>query len=278
MAMRGWGTILGLAGLLALPLIPAPARAWTLSVCRAPDSAPYTRPDGTGIDDRVATILAEAMGAELKIVPLPDRRTRTLRRFLHGGGCDIALSVPDKRQGFQTSQVYYATGFVFMTQDGGARLPASLDDPALGSLRIGVAGDPQHPIPPVIALAKRGLTDRLRYFPQARLDDAATGRMVQALADNEIDLAILWGPTAASVAAHRPGLRLSLVTPEIDLPVLPMVAMFTIGMRPGDLALRNDIDRTLDQRWDEIQVVLRDAGIPTRPVNRRGGAPREGRE
>lgn len=267
--MRAAWAMLGAAGLLALS---SPAGAWTLSVCRAPDAAPYIRPDGTGIDDRVAAILADAMGAELQLVPLPDRRSRTLRRIMHGGGCDVAIGVPDKSEGFQTSQVYYATGFVFMTREGRAALPASLDDPALASLRIGVAGDPQHPIPPVMALAKRGLAGQMRYFPQARLDDAGTAGMVQALADGQIDLAVLWGPTAASVAGHQAGLRYALVTPEIDLPVLPMVAMFTIGVRHGDIALRNDIDRALSERWDEIQAVLRDAGIPTRPVTRRSAA------
>ncbi|WP_295043517.1 transporter substrate-binding domain-containing protein [uncultured Paracoccus sp.] len=268
---RGSWAMLGLAGLLALP-VPGAALAWTLSVCRTPDGAPYTRPDGSGIDDRVAAILADALDADLQIVPLPDPRTRTLRRVLHGGGCDIALGITDKRDGFQTSQVYYATGFVFMTRDGGAAMPQSLDDPALGSLRIGVAGDPRHPIPPVLALAKRGLTARLRYFPKARLDDQGTAAMIQALERDEINVAVLWGPTAAAVAAHQPGLHHALVTPEIDLPVLPMVAMFTVGMRPGDIALRNDIDRALDDRWDEIQAVLADAGIPTRPVTRRSTA------
>jgi len=269
MPVRGLWAVPGLAGLLALPL---PAQAWTLSVCRAPDAAPYTRPDGTGIDDRVAAILADAMGAELQVVPLPDRRSRTLRRVMHAGGCDIALGVPDKQEGFQTSQVYYATGFVFMTREGGAALPASLDDPALKSLRIGIAGDPQHPIPPAMALSKRGLVDRLRYFPNARLDNAGTAAMVQALEAGEIDLAVLWGPTAAGLGAADPSLQMALWTPEIDLPVLPMVAMFTVAMRPGDMALRNDIDRALDQRWDEIQSVLTDAGIPLRPVNRRRAA------
>lgn len=261
--------ILGATGLLALSL-PSGAGAWTLSVCRAPDAAPYTQADGGGIDDRVAAILAREMGADLEIVPLPDRRARTLRRVMHAGGCDVALSVPDKREGFQTSQVYYATGFVFLMRDGGAALPSSLDDPALRGLRIGIAGDPQHPIPPALALAKRGLVDRLRYFPQARLDNEGTAAMAQALAAGEIDLAVLWGPTAAVLAARDPALRHALVTPEIDLPVLPMVAMFTVAMRPGDMALRRDIDRALDRRWDEIQVVLASAGIPLRPVNRRG--------
>lgn len=268
MALRGLRAMPGLVGLLAL-LLPQAAGAWTLSVCQVPDTPPYSQPDGGGIDDRVAAILADAMGAELEVVPLPDRRSRTLRRVMHAGGCDIALGIPDKREGFQTSQVYYATGFVFLTRDGGAALPASLDDPALGSLRIGIAGDPQHPIPPAMALGKRGLVGQLRYFPQARLDNSGTKQMLDALAAGEIDLAVLWGPTAADLAKADPALRMALVTPEIDLPVLPMVAMFTVAVRPGDTALRNDIDRALEARWDEIQAVLTEAGIPLRPVNRR---------
>jgi ABC-type amino acid transport substrate-binding protein len=260
--------MLGMAGLLALPL-PGTAQAWTLSVCQAPDAAPYTRSDGTGIDDRVAAILADEMGADLQIVPLADRRGRTLRRVMHAGGCDIALSIPDKQDGFQTSQVYYATGFVFLTRQGGAALPASLDDPALRFLQVGIAGDPQHPIPPAMALSKRGLVDNLHYFPEARLESQGTAAMIDALAQGQIDVAVMWGPTAAGLVGSDPALSIALVTPEIDLPVLPMVSMFTVAMRPGDLALRDDINRTLDRRWDEIQAILTQAGLPTRPVVRR---------
>ncbi|WP_158248038.1 transporter substrate-binding domain-containing protein [Paracoccus sp. SY] len=260
--------MLGLAGLLALPL-PGTAQAWTLSVCQAPNAAPYTRPDGTGIDDRVAAILADEMGADLLVVPLADRRARTLRRVMHAGGCDIVLSMPDKQEGFQTSQVYYATGFVFLTRQGGAAMPASLDDPALRSLQVGIAGDPQHPIPPAMALSKRGLVDNLHYFPEARLDSDGTRAMIEAMAQGKIDVAVMWGPTAAGLVASNPDLSITLVTPEIDLPVLPMVSMFTVAMRPGDLALRDDINRALDRRWDEIQTILTQAGIPMRPVVRR---------
>lgn len=260
LTLAGWAVAMALAG--------DPAGAWTLSVCRPPDAAPYRQPDGRGIDDRVAAILAGQMGARLETVALPDGRMRTLRRVMHAGGCDIAFGITDKQKGFQTSQVYYTTGFVFVARDGAAPVPASLDDPALRRMRIGVAGDARHPIPPVIALARRGMTEQLHYFPGARLDDAGTARMLSALEAGEIDTAVMWGPVVAVLERRDPSLRHAMVVPEIDLPVLPMIAMFTIGTRPGDMALRDDINRALFARWDEIQTVLAEAGLPLRPAQR----------
>lgn len=271
--LRVMSVVLGLAATAA----GSPAPAWTLSVCRPPDAAPYRMANGEGIDDQVARILADQMGARFETVDLPDTRMKTLRRVMHAGGCDIAFGITDKQKGFQTSQVYYTTGFVFLVRGDGSTMPASLDDPRLAQLKIGVAGDARHPIPPVIALAKRGFSDKLRYFPQARLDDAGTARMMTALDSGEIDLAVVWGPTAAVLLSRDPSLRQEMVTPEIDLPVLPMIAMFTIGMRPGDLALRNAIDHALYARWDEVQAVLARAGLPMRPAQRpRAAATPEG--
>ncbi|SCX97690.1 transporter substrate-binding domain-containing protein [Paracoccus tibetensis] len=242
-----------------------PAAAWTLTFCADPDAAPFSRRDGSGSDNRIAALVAAALGAELQTVWLPDHRARSLRRQLQAGECDLAMGVLDGQKGFLTSHAYYRTGYVFVARSGAA-MPASLDDPALADLRVGLADDPAHPAPPTIALAKRGHLENLRHFPAARLEGAMAEGPVRALKAGEIDLAILWGPVAGPLVAADAELALSPVTPEIDMPFIPMVGAFTIGTRPDDVALRDAVDHALAQSWDAVQEVLAEAQMPLLPL------------
>lgn len=255
------------AMVLALVLAGAgqPAAAWTLAVCADPDAAPFSTRDGTGSDNRIAALVAAALGAELETVWMPDTRARSLRRHLQAGACDLVMGVMDGQKGYLTSHAYYRTGYVFVAR-AGAVMPASLDDPVLAQLRVGLADDPAHPAPPTIALVKRGHLDRLRHFPAARLNRSMAEGPVRALQAGDIDLAILWGPVAGPIVAGDPALTLSPVTPEIDMPFIPMVGAFTIGTRPDDIALRDAVDHALAVNWDQIQTVLAEADVPLMPL------------
>jgi mxaJ protein len=241
------------------------ASAWTLTVCADPDGAPFSTGDGQGSDNKIAALVAAALGAELETVWMPDHRARSLRRYLQAGECDLAMGIMDGQTGFLTSHAYYRTGYVFVAR-AGASMPASLDDPVLAELNIGLADDPAHPAPPTIALAKRGHLERLQHFPAARLDRALTEGPIRALREGEIDLAILWGPVAGPIVADDPALIIAPVTPEIDMPFIPMVGAFTVGTRPDDIALRDAIDHALAERWDDIQSVLSEARYPLLPI------------
>ena len=41
-----------------------------------------------------------------------------------------------------------------------------------------------------------------------------------------------------------------------------MVRQWTIALRPGDDALRDRLNTALVQRWDDIQAVFKDFGVP----------------
>ena len=63
---------------------------------------------------------------------------------------------------------------------------------------------------------------------------------MRAVTAGEIDIAIVWGPLAGYYAKTSPvPLRLRPVSPEIDLPFLPFVYDVSMGVRHGDLALRD---------------------------------------
>lgn len=266
--IRWFGAIVlsvGLAG---------PTAAWELRICASADGMPYSHRDGGGFDNRIATVLADALGAEPVFVFMPDHRLKTARRHLHAGECDVVMGVLDGQAGFLTSHAYYRTGYVFVAP---GPLPASLDDPSLSALRVGLPGGARQTTPPALALVRRGHLERLVFFGASAAPGVTEAAMLEALGEGAIDIAVLWGPAAGWLANGASGLAVALVTPEIDIPFMPMFASLAIGVRPHDEALRDAIDGALAERWDEVQAILSAANVPLlslpRPVQRSGGRP-----
>ena len=256
------------AALIAPGPGPAVAREWELRVCADPDALPFSNRAGEGFDDRIAALLAEELAADLHVVWLPDTRGRTRLRFLQSGACDLVMGMLEGAPGALTSHAYYRTGYVFVYPEDAGFEVASLDDPALRDLRVGFPGGARKTVPPALALARRGAVENQRHFP----DRAASGEpfppVLRALEDGEVDLAVVWGPVAARFAREVGGMSVVPVRPEIDVPFVPMVASLAVGMRPGDEALRDEVDLALSRIWDDVQGELSRAGVPLIPLPR----------
>jgi mxaJ protein len=143
----------------------------------------------------------------------------------------------------------------------------SLDDPALKSLKIGVQliGNDATNTPPVHALAHRGITQNVRgymvYGDYGSPDPASP--IVQAVANGDVDVAIVWGPPAGYFSA-RQNVKLAIdpVPPsglEGDPPMRFDIAM---GVRKGDTELAADIDRALAARRTDIDAILASYHVP----------------
>lgn len=251
---------------LALPLAglatAALAGDWELKVCADPDNLPFSNARGEGFDNRIAEILARDLDADLTWVWLPDLKGRMRQLYVQGGACDVLMGVIDSQPGFLTSYAYYRTGYVFLYPEGAPFEVKTLNDPVLRDLRIGIPGGLAKTVPPSIALANRGIVANQVHFIDKRDEGASYAPVLEALGEDRIDLAIAWGPLAGDYAKARGGLKLAPVEPEIDVPFIPMVASLTIGVRPGDEGLRDDIDQALARSWDETRAVLAEAGVP----------------
>ena len=259
---------------LAIPMLmlvlAAPAAAWELAVCADPAGQPYSSRDESGYDNRIAAILADELGADLRFVWLPDHRQRTALGFLHEGACDVVMGVIDGQPGTLTSHAYYRTTYVFVMPDTVSSV-TGFDDPSLATKRIAVPGGARRTTPPAVSLTRRGHMAQLVHFGSTTKAGETEAQILDALARDEVDLAILWGPMAGHFV--RDGQAVQPVTPEIDIPFLPMFASLTVAARPQDEALRDALDHALAARWGEVQAVLDDAKVPLlhlpRPVERK---------
>lgn len=239
----------------------AAAGDWELKVCADPDNLPFSNRASEGFDNKIAEILAADLNADLTYVWLPDVRGRTRQRLVQSGECDLVMGVIDGQPGFLTSYAYYRTGYVFVYPKKASFTIASLDDPVLHDLRVGVPGGAKI-VPPSLALGNRGIVANQVHFSDRRDEGDRYMPVLEGLRAGEIDLAIVWGPQGGAFAKEVGGMTVALVQPEIEAPFIPMIASLAIGVRPEDEGLRNSINLALSRTWSRTRTVLEEAGVP----------------
>ncbi|QFU17499.1 substrate-binding domain-containing protein [Microvirga thermotolerans] len=265
--------------LFALALLVCPAaEAGELRVCADPNNLPFTNEKGEGFENRIAGLVAQDLGADVSYLWYAQRRG-FLRETLKAKRCDIVMGLPSNLEGVRTTAPYYRSSYVFIVRAGDP-LPKTFDDPILRERRVGVqlVGDDGWNTPPAHALARRGIIDNVRgytlYGDYSEPDPPS--RIVRAVAEGEIDIAVAWGPMAGYFAPReKVRLELAPVRPAFDGPQLPMVWDISAAVRKEDDALRQRIDDILERRRPEIDAILAEFGVPRldTSVHRTAGAP-----
>lgn len=244
----------------------ATAGSWEMRVCADPDYLPFSKRDLSGYENRIAAILAEEMDADLTFAWRP-QTPKMVSEMLREGRCDMIMGVPDSKDSLLPTIAYYQSPYVFVQRADAPEVVSTFDDEALRHLRLGVqvSNDMPH-----AALAKRGLGDQVKYQPYARqIDpDGPFAPLIEAVADGSIDVAVPWGPVGGYYASRQPVPLRVTPAPPFDFPFEPMYLSIVIGVRRGDEALRDRLDIAIARRWDEIQAVLAEYGVPTMPMVR----------
>ena len=130
-------------------------------------------------------------------------------------------------------------------------------------------GDDFTNTPPAHALSKRHMIENVRgysvYGDYRQPNPPA--RVVDAVANGEVDVAVAWGPLAGYFAEREPvKLDIAPVSPQIDLPFLPFVFDISMGVRRGDDGLREELNAIIIRRKKEIDAILDRYGVPRMSV------------
>ncbi|MER9331521.1 substrate-binding domain-containing protein [Mesorhizobium sp. M0488] len=252
-------------GALVLLFAAAVAHARELRVCADPNNMPFSNASGQGFENKIAEIVAGELGAKLTYIWWAQRRG-FVRNTLKAGICDLVPGTPANLEMLRTTTPYYRSSYVFVMRKDGPDI-TSFNDPRLRELRIGVQliGDDGANSPPVQALGRRGIVGHLIGYPVYGDYSAPNppARIVEAVANGEVDLAVVWGPLAGYFAAkQKVPLKLTPVTPRIDGPLLPMIYDISMGVRREDDALHGEVDAALAKHKAEIDSVLTQFGVP----------------
>lgn len=243
------------------------AKCWAapaLRVCADPNDMPYSNQQQQGFENELAQIIASDLGMHVSYVWYP-QRGRFFEKTLDAGVCDVVMSVPAGMEEAAITRPYYVSTYAFVSRRERHLHITSLDDPRLRTLRIGVhiLGDEDDNVPPVQALIRRGMVRNLvGYSIFGHLDQTnPAANLIKAVADKEVDIAVVWGPLAGYFA-QKSAVPLDVSPIAADRADPAMTYSIGIGVRPQDAQLRQTLDAELQRRKPEIRKLLASYGIP----------------
>jgi quinoprotein dehydrogenase-associated probable ABC transporter substrate-binding protein len=237
-----------------------------LRICADPNNMPYSNEREQGFENELARMIAKDLGMVPSYTWLP-QRSAFFDKTLEAGACDVVLGVPSGMANMRTTHPYYRSGYVFVSRASRKLDIHSLDDPRLHEIEIGVhlLGDGESDLPPVQALARRGIIRNLvgyNIFGNLEESNPASG-LIKAVARGEVDLAVAWGPIAGYFARQSDvPLRLTLIDADPSNPSLPFGFDIAIGVQSRNRELQMRLDTELDRRKSEINQLLARFGVP----------------
>jgi mxaJ protein len=244
----------------------APEQVGELRVCADPNNMPFSNRAEQGFENRLAAMIAQQFGLQLSYTWWAQRRG-FIRNTLKAGKCDVVIGVPDRFEMAETTKPYYRSTYVFVTRQDRHLDVASLLDPQLHRLKIGVhlIGDDGKNAPLAEALGEQGIVDNVRgYSIYGDYREAnPPARLIEAVESGEIDVAAAWGPLGGYFAGRSP-VELVVSPVQDGERFAPQQFQFSIsmGVRKGDHALRDRLNDFIDGHRPEISSLLRSYGVP----------------
>lgn len=246
-----------------------------LRVCASTKDAPYSEAGGTGFENRLAGVIAQATGRTLDLVWLDKDAIYLVRDGVDQGLCDVVMGVDANDPRLLTTSPYYRSGYVFVTPEatdlGGDGWEA-LADPRFDTIAyrfhgpaevlMKYAGKYENNL--IYATSLANFEDRRNKYTNV---DAA--RVVSEVAKGEADMAIVFAPEAARyVKASGAGLKMTLISNHLTRAngvEVPLQFDQAIGVSKTNPALRDEIEQALIGHRAEIAAVLAEEGIPLLP-------------
>ena len=267
------------AGAAAEPAaLPAPEPTRELTVCADPNNLPFSNRAEEGFENKIASLMARDLGANLTYVWWAQRRGYA-RSTLNEAKCDMWPGVATGVDRIATSRPYYHSTYVFVTRESARLQGLTLDDERLRSLKIGVQmiGNDAMNTPPAHSLSRRGIVDNVRgYMLYGNYETPnPPAAIVHAVANGDVDVALVWGPLAGYFAAHSSvPLRLEQVTPVLDEGAWPMTYGISVGVNRRNPELLAEVERVLDEERQTIDEILSTYAVPITPIDehRKSGA------
>jgi mxaJ protein len=249
---------------LLLALVPATIAmaAKPLRICADPDNLPFSDHAGRGFDNHIAALVARDLGREPVFIVARSRRGFLRERF-NKGACDLLSGVPLGMHGVLTTRPYYRSTYVFVTPAREHLQIASFHDPQLNGRRIGLQMLEEDYSPPSLPLIRNGHAAQLVGFEAF---GSGGGKIIRAVADGRLGVAVVWGPVAGYFAAkqHAP-VTLTPVARAVDPTGVPLAYSIAFAVHSNDTALRDALNASLARLQPQIQKVLATYHVPTLP-------------
>lgn len=249
----------------------------TLRVCAAVQP-PLSIKDGSGLENRIASAVAEAMGRKAQFVWSDKAAIYLVRDFLDKKLCDVVVGLDSDDPRVLTTKPYYRSGYVFLTRADRDLDVKSWADPRLKSI--------DHMVVAFGSPAEVMLKDIGRYeedmaylyslvnfrAPRNQYTQIDPARIVNEVATSKADVGVAFAPDIARyVKESTTPLRMTLVpddTVRSDGRKLPHAFDQSMGVRRDDAALKAALDEALAKAKPRIDAILKQDGVPVVTASR----------
>lgn len=256
---------------LGIGFATAQAEQPTLKVCTAENEMPYSNKDGEGFENKLAHYIAEQLGRKLEIVTWSDPRY-FIRDYVDKGLCDVVMGVDYGDPRLYTTIPYYRSGYVFVTREQDNLDVQNWDSEALKTAKR-IAFVPGTPAETMLRTIGRyndmfnyqhelaGFKSRRNQYVKYEND-----KLVNEVASGKAEIAVLWGPAAARyVKASSAPLTMTVIPDDnkrADGQKVGFHYSTAIGVRKGEVALLEQLNKVIRANHGEIEELLQAEGIP----------------
>ncbi len=233
----------------------------SLRVCADPGNMPFSNNRGEGYEQKIAQVIADALGTNVQYYYRPTMERGLTRTTLGADNCDLMLDMPGDAEGVLSTSPLYRSTFVLATRtDRNLNFP-DLDDPRLKTLKVGVYQT---------SAIREALYDHdvqnntvvqyLTHDADLNPEDAPVYQ-VQQVVDGSLDVAAVWGPFAGYMkqVKHAP---ITLEPTNLMDDQIPLEFDMTLAVRTRDHDFRDQIEGALKQQRDKIHAILAEYGVP----------------
>jgi quinoprotein dehydrogenase-associated probable ABC transporter substrate-binding protein len=233
-----------------------------LRVCADPGNMPFSDTKGQGFENKIAEVLAEAMGGRVTYAWRPTFERGLTRQPMNDLNlCDVMIGVPTDFEALLTTTPLYRSTYVFAYRNDKGFNIKSLKDPALSKARVGVyetSGLRN-------ALANHGVKSNIVVMGTSHDSDLVPEHQpwhqVEQVVKGELDIAGVWGPFAGWVkqTQHAP---IVLVPTNLMDDTVPMEFSVAIGVRKYDAVMKYALEDAMETKKKEIGAILTAYGVP----------------
>jgi quinoprotein dehydrogenase-associated probable ABC transporter substrate-binding protein len=259
------------AGLLITTSCHSLAKQQAFKVCADPINPPVSNKAGKGFENEIAQLFAQQRQQTIEYTWFPQRIgfiRNTLKAQLADSDqfkCDVVMGVPTGYELTSTTKPYYRSTYVliYLKNKGWDNIKTAedimrLDDSQLMKLRFAMFERG----PGTTWIHNHGLIDQGIPYQTMTGDGSLNTAMTMdnAFANGDIDMAILWGPTAAYVYSVSPD-KFTMI-PMQSKPKLKFDFPMSIGVRRQDKQLLTELNQLIDKNQHKITDILRAHNIP----------------
>jgi quinoprotein dehydrogenase-associated probable ABC transporter substrate-binding protein len=249
-------------------LKPLPGQT-SLRVCADGYNLPYSNKELKGFDNRIAQMLADELGIPVEYYWFPQRigfSRNTIKKVNQETGkfyCDLAMSVPEHTDFLKPTKPYWSSIEVMVYRQGEGLEFNTIDEiskavQAGKQLKIGIF-DRGVTTKKLIDL---GLGDNIVYFQMMHGDVRVNGgRIVEdALANGEIDIALLWGPIGSYYASVS---DVPMVVKPLNELGEAFIFSFSMATRYQDKAWNKLLNKFITKRKADIDAIIAEYNFPS---------------